>query len=371
MESSLSSVPPVWPRPRPEIIGTYAPQAASIGASISETLSPTPPVECLSRIGPGRLSSRQSRLAPERVMARVSATRSSSVIPRKKTAMAKAAAWPSVTAPLVRPAMKSPISPALNGSPSRLARMISCGRIIADLGASAPTTVLRTVPLPRRCAAWEDRKRRPEPLAHPPTQSGGGEPPWRGRGAKRSCAPWLVLADESAQEALEAVGGLAGDGLRLLMARVAAGETGGIIGDDRDGGAAQARAPGQDHLRHGRHADEIGAEDPGGANLGRRLEARAGEPHVDTLVQLDVGRSRRFAQRGQQRFVVGSGQRHETVMTDVADERIGAGEVDVIGDRDQRRRRPFLVEAAGGVGEQQRFAAELAKRLDRRAHGAR
>ena len=46
-------------------------------------------------------------------MARVSATRSSSVMPRKKTAMAKAAAWPSLTAPLVRPAMNSPISPAL------------------------------------------------------------------------------------------------------------------------------------------------------------------------------------------------------------------------------------------------------------------
>ena len=28
MESNLSSVPPVWPSPRPEIIGTKAPQAA-------------------------------------------------------------------------------------------------------------------------------------------------------------------------------------------------------------------------------------------------------------------------------------------------------------------------------------------------------
>jgi thymidine phosphorylase len=36
----LSSVPPVWPRPRPLIIGTMAPQAARIGASIRLTLSP-------------------------------------------------------------------------------------------------------------------------------------------------------------------------------------------------------------------------------------------------------------------------------------------------------------------------------------------
>ena len=42
----------------------------------------------------------------------------------------------------------------------------------------------------------------------------------------------------------------------------------------------------------------------------------------------------------------------------------------MIGDRDQRRRRPFRVEAAGGVGEQQRFAAELAERVDREPHRA-
>ena len=57
-------------------------------------------------------------------------------------------------------------------------------------------------------------------------------------------------------------------------------------------------------------------------------------------------------------FVVGVGQRHETVGAGVADQRIGAGEVDVVGDRDERRRAPFLVEAAGGVGEEQRLAAE-------------
>ncbi len=51
MDSSLSSVPPVWPSPRPDIIGTATPQLATIGASSSETLSPTPPVECLSATG--------------------------------------------------------------------------------------------------------------------------------------------------------------------------------------------------------------------------------------------------------------------------------------------------------------------------------
>ena len=51
MLSSLSSVPPVMPSPRPEIIGTQTSSQASSGASTSETLSPMPPVECLSTFG--------------------------------------------------------------------------------------------------------------------------------------------------------------------------------------------------------------------------------------------------------------------------------------------------------------------------------
>ena len=51
IDSSLSSVPPVWPSDRPDIIGTATPSDATSGASTSETLSPTPPVECLSMRG--------------------------------------------------------------------------------------------------------------------------------------------------------------------------------------------------------------------------------------------------------------------------------------------------------------------------------
>ena len=53
MASSLSSVPPVWPRPRPQTIGTGTPHAATSGARQIDTLSPTPPVECLSTLTPG------------------------------------------------------------------------------------------------------------------------------------------------------------------------------------------------------------------------------------------------------------------------------------------------------------------------------
>ena len=73
----------MWPRPRPEIIGTKPPQAAIIGPSISETTSPTPPVECLSTTGPGRFRDFHSMTWPESRIARVKATRSSIVMSLK------------------------------------------------------------------------------------------------------------------------------------------------------------------------------------------------------------------------------------------------------------------------------------------------
>ena len=51
IDSNLSSVPPVWPSPRPDSCGTATPQAATKGASGRVILSPTPPVECLSAVG--------------------------------------------------------------------------------------------------------------------------------------------------------------------------------------------------------------------------------------------------------------------------------------------------------------------------------
>ena len=60
MLSSLSSVPPVRPSLRPEIIGMNPPQAAMIGVSTRLTLSPTPPVECLSSTVPEPAISRVS-----------------------------------------------------------------------------------------------------------------------------------------------------------------------------------------------------------------------------------------------------------------------------------------------------------------------
>src|SRR4051794_34746359 len=122
MLSSLSSVPPVWPRPRPEIIGTAAPQAARIGASIRLTLSPTPPVECLSTTGASRS---QSSVLPESRIDVVSARRSSASRPLRKKAIASAPTWASESPPSVMPPTRKAISSWVSVAPSRFLRISS------------------------------------------------------------------------------------------------------------------------------------------------------------------------------------------------------------------------------------------------------
>ena len=96
MASNLSSVPPVCPKPRPEIIGTRSPQAAKIGATMNDVASPTPPVECLSATtGPAPHSSTR----PLSRIAQVNAVRKAGESGRKSTAIAKLAICASVNAP--------------------------------------------------------------------------------------------------------------------------------------------------------------------------------------------------------------------------------------------------------------------------------
>lgn len=48
IDYNLSSVPPVWPRPLPAIIGLINPNSTSKGDNIIEDFSPIPPEACLS-----------------------------------------------------------------------------------------------------------------------------------------------------------------------------------------------------------------------------------------------------------------------------------------------------------------------------------
>ena len=90
MDSSLSSVPPVWPSPRPLTMGTTTPHAAASGASIRDTLSPTPPVLCLSTVRP---SADRSKVSPERIISSARAAVSAKSIPLRNIAISSADAW--------------------------------------------------------------------------------------------------------------------------------------------------------------------------------------------------------------------------------------------------------------------------------------
>ena len=83
--SSLSIVPPVCPRPRPDILAIFRPQAATIGQRTRLVLSPTPPVECLSALMPSM--GLRSSTSPELTIAVVRSRTSRSSIPFSRMAM--------------------------------------------------------------------------------------------------------------------------------------------------------------------------------------------------------------------------------------------------------------------------------------------
>ena len=112
--------------------------------------------------------------------------------------------------------MNAAISPAISVLPSRFLRMISWGSI-GQLGIGA--------------RAWRPSK----PSIKPPAE--------------------CMLQDRREPRAAER-----GHVLGLLVRQLRAGHAGGEIGDDRAGGDAQAEEAGEDDLRHGRHADGVGAE---------------------------------------------------------------------------------------------------------------
>ena len=95
IDSSLSRVPPVWPRPRPESCGTATPNDATSGASGRVILSPTPPVECLSVVR--FFSPEKSSVSPEAIIAFVRSRISSRSMPRMKIAIVIAAICSSPT----------------------------------------------------------------------------------------------------------------------------------------------------------------------------------------------------------------------------------------------------------------------------------
>ena len=99
IDSNLSSVPPVWPSPRPDSCGTAPPHAATSGASGKVILSPTPPVECLSTVF--RSSIDHSMRSPLLIIASVQREISREFIPFNIIAINTADICSSATIPFV------------------------------------------------------------------------------------------------------------------------------------------------------------------------------------------------------------------------------------------------------------------------------
>ena len=130
--SSLSAVPPVSPSPRPTSEGTARPQAAASGWMTNESLSPTPPVECLSATGRSTTPF-QSMVAPEFIITSTRSAVSRAVMPRQQMAIASALIWQSGISPAVKPEMNSRISAEPSARPSRFLSIIDFAEIIAVL----------------------------------------------------------------------------------------------------------------------------------------------------------------------------------------------------------------------------------------------
>ena len=220
----------MWPRPRPEIIGTAPPHAARIGASISETLSPTPPVECLSSTGRSRSHSQDGARARHRRGERDALVGSRGRAGRAPSRSAPT--WASESAPSVIP-------PTRNCDLLRRQRL-AVALAADDLGGEHSFGQL---PAERDDQAGE--------VAAPPR--------WRTRS---------VCSCDSASPPMPSA--------RLVIAETAA--------------TRRPAVAGEDHLGDGRHADGVGAERAERADLGRGLEARAGGGEVDALGELDAER---------------------------------------------------------------------------------
>ena len=123
IDSNLSKVPPVWPRPRPESCGTAAPQAATSGARGKVILSPTPPVECLSTVG--RDNADQLMRSPLLIIASVQREISRDSMPLSKIAINSADICSSATAPRVYASITQSICGSVNECRSRFAAITS------------------------------------------------------------------------------------------------------------------------------------------------------------------------------------------------------------------------------------------------------
>ena len=116
-----------------------------------------------------------------------------------------------------------------------------------------------------------------------------------------------------------------------------------------------------DHLGHGAHADEIGAQRPQHPILGARLEIGTGHRDVHAFTQHDLVIHRDLARELAQPGIIRRGHVREarTLGSDVRpDQRIIAEQVDVVGEEHEVAREPQRMHPARDVGDDQCLRAQ-------------
>jgi len=178
------------------------------------------------------------------------------------------------------------------------------------------------------------------------------------------------LGDEGGQEAGELLFDLPAGLHDLFVVERLIEDAGGHVGDQREAEDFEAHVAGDDDLVDGGHADEVCAEGAEGADLGGGFKAGAEDGEVDAFGEVElladglfdgeVAETERVRGGHVEEALAGAGDHGEAGFVG-AEGGVGAGEVDVVGDGDDGALGETGADAAGGVGDDEGFAAEKAE----------
>ena len=113
-------------------------------------------------------------------------------------------------------------------------------------------------------------------------------------------------------------------------------------------GSSPARSPCRRHAR------------PASAPRGSRLRSRSSvrQPHIDGFMNLAAELAAGDREALLQMPVIGTGHVDEALAPALADQRIQSGQIDMVGDGDERAGIDVVAHGAGGAGQHHRFRAE-------------
>ena len=144
------------------------------------------------------------------------------------------------------------------------------------------------------------------------------------------------------------------------------------VSDDREGEHLHTEVAGHDGFGHGGHAHGVGAEDVEGVVFGGGFVARTGNADIDAVLQFDIVLFGHLLCQFHHAVRVGLahvGEAGTELVVVGTKQGVVGHEVDMVGDDHDVGDVEGGVEAAGGVGEDEFFDAELAEHLDGEGEG--